>query len=116
MAEDDTILGPMYQTALEKEGFKVILVTDGVEIFSQLKNHIPDLIMLDIEMPKKNGLEVLRELKQNKEYKYIHVIILSNRSKEEEIIECNELGANYAVKSNWTVPEMIERIKSLFKV
>ena len=114
IAEDDDILGPMYKTVLENNGFRVVLVDNGESVFSVINKQTPDLIILDIDMPKKNGIEVLKELKQHKEWKHIHVIMLSNRSKEEDIRMCNELGANYAVKSNWPIDEMVEMVKSLF--
>ena len=78
IAEDDEFLLKVYRMTLEQEKFDVVIAKDGEESLKQAAKETPDLILLDILMPKKDGFDVLKELKENEDLKDIPVIILSN--------------------------------------
>lgn len=109
IAEDDADDRFLLQAAFDENGFKDRLqfVENGVEIIEYLNNiksnesKLPHFILLDLNMPKKDGREVLKELKQDAELKKIPVVIFSTTNNEQEMRRCYELGANsYITKPN----------------
>ena len=109
IAEDDADDQFLFQTAFEENGltFQIKFVNNGVELVSYLDScngtgdqaHFPSLIILDLNMPKKDGREVLNEIKNHPTYKIIPVIIFTTTKNEMEVKRCYELGANsYIVK------------------
>lgn len=111
IAEDDADDRFLLNAAFEENGFtdKLHFVENGVELLAYLGNthlgaescKLPNFILLDLNMPKKDGREVLKEIKQNPAYKKIPVIIFSTTNNEQEMRRCYELGANsYITKPN----------------
>jgi two-component system response regulator len=110
IAEDDADDRFLLETAFQECGYndKLVFVENGIELLSFLREEknrngldrkFPAFIMLDLNMPKKDGREVLKELKENDEYKVIPVVIFTTTKNENEIRRCYELGANsYVVK------------------
>ena len=116
VAEDDKFLINAYKLKFINNGFRIEFAFDGEEVFKMLKEHnyIPDLILLDLIMPNKDGFETLKELKAHQQYKNIPVIVLSNLSEKENVAKVKKLGAaEYLVKSNVSLDEIIERIKAI---
>ncbi len=112
LAEDDKFISVAYRHGLEQAGFEVILAADGQEALAKIKSERPDLILLDIIMPVKNGFDVLESLQANEELKKIPVIILSNLGQESDIKRGRELGAvDYLIKANHSLTEVVERVK-----
>lgn len=107
IAEDDADDRFLLQTAFEENGFSEPLhfVEDGVELMNFLKSEdtksFPKFILLDLNMPKKDGREVLREIKENPKLATIPVVIFSTTNNEQEMKRCYQLGANsYITKPN----------------
>lgn len=112
VAEDDKFLSGVYKNKLTKEGFEVILVMNGREVLAAARQKKPDIILLDLIMPGKDGFEVLKELKNDADLKDIKVIILSNLSQEEDKKRVMDLGAlDYVVKANVSFREIVETVK-----
>jgi len=112
LAEDDKFISRAYNDGLTKAGFIVILAYDGVEAVDLADREKPDIILLDLIMPRKNGFEVLSVLKADAGTKDIPVIILSNLGQETDIQKCKDLGAvDYLIKSNFSLKEVINKIK-----
>jgi two-component system cell cycle response regulator len=112
IAEDEEILLKVLREKFEKEKFTVITATDGASVIPLVKSGKPDLILLDIILPKKNGLDVLRELKASPETDNIPVIIMSNLGDDEKIKEGLSLGADdYLVKTQHPINEVVEKVK-----
>jgi DNA-binding response OmpR family regulator len=113
VAEDDRFLMKIYSDTLMREGFEVIPTTNGVEVLNKVKLTTPDLILLDLVMPIKDGFETLEELKLDKKTKKIPVIILTNLGQEEDIKRGKDLGAvDYLVKSDLSIKEIIDKVKT----
>lgn len=113
LAEDDKFLSTALGDKLTREGFAVIKATNGLEAAEQVKSAKPDLVLLDLIMPKKTGFEVLAEMKLDPETKHIPVIVLSNLGQEVDIKKAKDLGANdYLVKSDVELKEVLEKIKT----
>ncbi len=111
IAEDDADDRFLLQAAFTENGFKdkLLFVENGVELVDYLIKlsqsganiKMPRFILLDLNMPKKDGREVLKEIKQNADLKKIPVIIFSTTNNEQEMRRCYELGANsYITKPN----------------
>lgn len=111
IAEDDADDRFLLQSAFEENGYcdKLCFVENGVEMIEYLNGLVgsgadtmmPRFILLDLNMPKKDGREVLKEIKQNPAFKKIPVIIFSTTNNEQEMKRCYELGANsYITKPN----------------
>ncbi len=111
--EDDLEIKDMYRIKLELGGYEVVSAENGADVLKLIKSEKPDLILLDILLPKKDGFEVLREIKdsKNKEIKSIPVIMLSNLSNKEDIDEAKKLGASdYFIKAKISPKEVAEKI------
>lgn len=114
LIEDDLFLLGMYANKLALKNFTVIIAEDGEKGLKLAKQELPDIIILDIILPKKNGLEVLKELKISKATSKIPVILLTNLSQEEEIKKGFALGAkSYLIKAHFTPEDVVEEIRKV---
>lgn len=113
LVDDDPLIIRMYQNRLTKDGYVVNTASHGEEALIQVMKKKPDLILLDIMMPKMNGVETLKRLKDEEKTKMIPVIILSNLGDNPRDIEAaKNFGAlDYLVKANITLKELSKRIK-----
>ena len=110
IAEDDADDRFLFKTAFEEKGYddQIEFVENGIELWKFLQNiadkqvdlrMYPSFMLLDLNMPKKDGREVLREIKQHPEFKKIPVVVFTTTNSENEVKRCYELGANtYVVK------------------
>jgi CheY-like chemotaxis protein len=111
LVEDDRFLRRACEVSLRQRGLTVIPAIDGEEGLRLARTEVPDLILLDLLMPKLPGIEVLRLLKADPATKSIPVLILSNSSRERDMEEVMQLGAvGYWVKSNLSLKELGERV------
>lgn len=114
--EDESAIQKTFGEVLSQEGYEIIPALDG-EIGLRLANppadkKKPDLILLDLILPKLNGFEVLKKLKEDKTTKEIPVIVLTNLEGIGDIDKAIGLGATtYLVKTNYTLEEVVEKIK-----
>jgi len=112
IVEDESTLQKALTEFLTEEGFEVLSALDGEIGMELAKKEKPDLVLLDIILPKKDGYEVLEGLKGNDETKAIPVILLTNLESPEDIDRAFEKGAStYLVKSNYKLEEVVEKIK-----
>ncbi|HEY4694501.1 MAG TPA: response regulator [Candidatus Nanoarchaeia archaeon] len=114
IADDEEILRKIYSDRLTFEGYLVETAADGQEAIDKIASVSPDLILLDILMPKVSGLQVLEFLAANPKLKTIPVIVLSNVANDENIKKALSLGArDYLLKTNFSPNEIISKIKEL---
>lgn len=112
LVEDDTFLLGMYASKFELEGFKVALAEDGEKALRLAAKEAPDAILLDIILPKLDGLKVLEQLKKNASTAKIPVIMLTNLSQREEIEKGLKMGAkDYLIKAHFMPTEVVEKVK-----
>ncbi len=110
--EDESVLQKTFGEILEQEGYEVISALDGEIGLRLAKEKKPDLILLDLILPKIHGFDVLKKLKEDKETQGIPVIILTNLEGIGDVDKALELGATtYLVKAQYTLEEMVEKIK-----
>lgn len=109
--EDDRFISEVYLAKLSQEGFKTILVNNGEEAVAKAREEEPDLILLDIFMPKMSGMDVLRMLKEKDDTRNVPVVMLTNATEEEYIDTAMGMGASdYLVKSNYTPDEIVHKV------
>ena len=112
IVEDEEFLVRALKDNLISEGHTVSVAMDGEAVFDELKKKKPSLILLDLLLPKKNGFDVLRDIRMDPEWQHIPVVILSNLGEDSEIKRALELGANdYFVKSQHPIQEVIEKVR-----
>ena len=114
IAEDDQFFSNAYRVKLTKDGFDVKLVADGQELLNLLKTEKPDIIILDLLMPVKDGFETLKEIKTDPSLKNIPVIIASNLGQKNDIDQGLSLGAvDYIIKSDLSLEDLVAKIRTL---
>lgn len=112
VVEDEEILLTALLEELKQEGFEVAGAHDGVEGVEKAVTEKPDLILLDLVMPRLDGLGALKQMKENTLTKDIPVVILTNLSDYDKVSEALSLGAmDYLVKANYRLEELVDKIK-----
>lgn len=116
LVEDDRFLRRACATALRQQGFTMVTAVDGEEALKLVRADPPDLVLLDILMPKMTGIEVLRALKADEKTRGIPVVILTNSSREQDFREIETLGAaGYQVKANLSLQELGNQVKRVLE-
>ncbi len=115
LVEDDPMVVKMYKRKLTMDGFELFLAFNGEEGLVALSKNRPDIILLDIMMPKMNGFEMLKRVKKDELWKDIPVVILTNLGdNQEDMDRSKELGANdYWVKANLSLGELTEKVRKI---
>lgn len=117
IVEDEKMLADMYATKFTMEGFEAQKANDGQSGFDLVKQVKPDIVLLDIIMPKIDGFGVLKMIKDDSELKDIPVILLTNLGQDEDIKKGKQLGAaDYFVKANHTPAEVVQKVKQVLKL
>lgn len=112
--EDEQALQKNLKKALANEGFPLISAFNGEEGLNLAKKEKPDLILLDLILPKLDGFGVLKKLKEDPETEKIPILILTNLEDPYDIQKALELGANkYLVKANYELEDVIKKIKEM---
>ena len=114
VVEDEEILLTALKEELTQGGYEVEGAVDGVEGLEKVKSFLPDLVLLDLLMPKMDGMEVLQKLKGDNKTKDVPVVILTNLSDYEKISEALSLGAmDYLVKANYRLEDLLDKVRTV---
>ena len=114
--EDDNILQDAIKQALEKEGFKVIQSLNGEDGLEKAKKENPDLILLDLILPKTDGYHLIYKFCRESKTKKIPVIVLTVIDSQTSSAECKSSGVvDYLVKSEYTIQEIVQKVKKYIK-
>ncbi len=112
IVEDDTVLAKTLSEYLKEEGFIVYLAEDGLEGYDLAKKNEPDLVLCDINMPKMDGLAMLKKIRAEDWGKRLRIIMLTNYSDEAKVLEALRNSVfNYLVKSDWELEKVVDKIK-----
>ena len=110
--EDESALQKTFGDILKQEGYEMISALDGENGLKMAQNEEPDLILLDLVLPKLHGFEVLKALKGGPETKDIPIIVLTNLEATGDVEKALELGATtYLVKASYALEEVVQKIK-----
>ena len=113
LVEDDPFLSSLLKNRLEKEGLDVFLARDGEEALNFLISNIPDLILLDLILPKKSGFEVMDAIRSDPQIQSgeTPIIIISNLGQPEDVQRGQELGAvEYFIKAETSIEDLVKKI------
>lgn len=110
LVDDEAYLREIYDIELTREGFEVILATNGEEGLASIRKEKPDAILLDLQMPGKNGFDVLEALKEDEQLKRIPVVILSNVDEEETFKKVGEFETHFYLVKALTTPTKVAKI------
>lgn len=114
VVEDDIFLADLYKTKFELEGFRTYVAYDGEKGYELAQKSKPDVILLDLILPKMSGFTILENLKSQPAFKKIPIILLTNLSQKAEVEKGLKLGgADYLIKAHFMPSEVVEKIKKL---
>lgn len=113
LIEDDITLVKMYQRKFETDGYEVDVAYDGLEGLKRASEGKPDLVLLDIMLPKLDGLAMFKKMRSIPSTFNTPVILLTNFGQEDAVFECFKLGAvDYLVKSDVTPQQVVAKVES----
>ncbi len=112
VVDDEASLRTLVRANLEVDGFEVSEAIDGVEAMNVLGEIIPDLILLDIMMPRKDGIEVLEDLASNEKLNNIPVILLTAKGEQEDLEKGAALGARGHITKPFDPEQMVRTVKA----
>ncbi|HBU06664.1 MAG TPA: response regulator [Candidatus Magasanikbacteria bacterium] len=117
LVEDDTFLANIYKTKFEMEGFKITHSENGEAGLNDIKKKKPDIVLLDILLPKMDGFVVLQEIKKDPDTKDIPVILLTNLGQKDDVEKGLEMGASdYLIKAHFKPSEVVEKVREILKL
>lgn len=117
LIEPDDFLADIYSAKFLQEKFNVKRAADGLQGLKIIEREKPDVIILDILLPKKDGFEVIKELKQNSNSKKIPIFVLTNLGQKTDVDQALALGAQgYFIKAHFVPSEIIMKIKKILKI
>ncbi len=114
IVDDEEVIRKFLKIHLTKLGYEVTEAADGVQAIDQLGKDDFDLLICDILMPKKDGWEVIREVKSNPKTKAIPVIVLTAKNEDSDMFKGYDLGANYYMTKPFTKAQLIYGLKLMF--
>lgn len=110
--EDEPALQESFEAALAGKGYEFLQALDGEEGLKLIRSAHPDLVLLDLVLPKRHGFEVLKEMKSDAALKDIAVMVLTNLENSEDVEKALELGATtYLVKANYSLEEIVQKVE-----
>ncbi|MDP2967044.1 MAG: response regulator [bacterium] len=111
LIEDEEIMVNLLQRKLTQEGYEISVARDGEEGLKLMREALPDLVLLDIIMPKKGGFEVMEVMQKDKKIREIPVIIISNSGQPVELDRAKELGAkDWLIKTDFDPQEVLDKV------
>jgi len=114
IVDDDVFLLDMYSVKFKEAGFQVEVAENGETAIKKLKEISPNVILLDVVMPKMDGLETLRQIKKDKLAEGAKIIVLTNLGQKEDVERGLKLGADdYIIKAHFTPTEVLNKVKTL---
>ena len=116
IVEDDVFLAEIYQKKFEMEGFKVSVANNGEKGLQDIKKKKPDIVLLDILLPKMDGFAVLEEAKKDPEVKDIPIILLTNLGQKDDVQRGLDKGAaDYLIKTHFKPSEVVDKVKKVLR-
>jgi len=115
VADDEEDYLNLLRLILIPEGYEVITAEDGEQALKKVKESSPDLLILDVNMPKLNGYDVCEKIRENKKLKKIPIIMLTVRSREEEEVFGLDIGCDDYITKPFEPTELVARVKTVLK-
>lgn len=116
VVDDEKEINELVSARLKKEGFEVIGAFDGQEALLKIKEHNPDVILLDLTMPKMNGFEVLKEIREKFKEKWMPIIIVSGKTELDSVKKCYGMEADHYLTKPCTMDNILRGIRTMISL
>ncbi len=113
IVDDEPSILMSLEFLMKKEGYRVFIARDGEEAFDIIKSEIPDVVLLDIMMPKVDGYQVCQFIKSSSEYTHVKVIFMSAKSKEADMKKGLELGADMYIFKPFSTRDLLNKVNTM---
>ena len=113
IADDEPNIIISLEFLLRREGYEVVVAQDGVEALAQVRAERPDMAILDVMMPHRNGFEVCQDLRQDPEFKDLRIMMLTAKGRDTEVSKGLALGADVYMTKPFSTKELIAKVKAL---
>lgn len=113
IADDEQNIVISLEFLMKREGFDVSIAQDGEEAINKIRAEMPDLVLLDVMMPKRNGFEVCQEVKSDPALQSIRVLMLTAKGRDTEVTKGLALGADAYMTKPFSTKELVEKVRSL---
>lgn len=114
LIDDDPFIVDIYALKFKQEGFNIEIAQDGKTGMKKIEEFQPDIVLLDIVMPQKDGFDILKDLRENSAFRKVKIILLTNLGQKEDVERGTKLGADdYIIKAHFTPSEVVEKVKAL---
>ena len=113
IADDEPNIIISLEFLLRREGYEVVVAQDGVEALAQVRAERPDMAILDVMMPHRNGFEVCQDLRQDPEFKDLRIMMLTAKGRDTEVSKGLALGADVYMTKPFSTKELIAKVKVL---
>lgn len=116
IVEDEELVAEILEKKLKEAGYDVEVARDGEEGLNKMRKRKPDLVLLDIVMPKKGGFEVMEEMRKDENLKDVDVMVISNSGQPVELDKAKALGAkDWLIKTEFDPQEVLDKVNNLIK-
>ena len=117
VVDDDPFILDMYVMKFKEQGFQIETATDGKMALERIDAGKPDIVLLDVVMPKMDGFDVIKKIQDSKTSRAFKIIFLTNFGQKEDVERGMELGADgYIIKAHFTPSEVVAKVKELLKI
>ncbi|MDP1609793.1 MAG: response regulator [Sulfuritalea sp.] len=113
IADDEPNIVISLEFLLKREGYEVVVARDGVEALERVRADRPDLAILDVMMPQRNGFEVCQDLRQDPEFADLRIMMLTAKGRDTEVSKGLALGADVYMTKPFSTRELVAKVKAL---
>jgi two-component system alkaline phosphatase synthesis response regulator PhoP len=115
IADDEPNIVISLEFLLKREGYEVVVAHDGVQALAQVRAERPDLAILDVMMPNRNGFEVCQDLRQDPEFKSLRIMMLTAKGRDTEVSKGLALGADVYMTKPFATRDLLAKVKALLE-
>jgi two-component system, OmpR family, alkaline phosphatase synthesis response regulator PhoP len=113
IADDEENIVISLEFLMKREGFEVLIAEDGEQAIETIRTEHPDLVLLDVMMPKKSGFEVCQEVRADPSLRSVRILMLTAKGRETEVAKGLALGADAYITKPFSTKELVERVRSM---
>ena len=113
IADDEQNIVISLEFLMKREGFEVLVATDGQEAVDRIRRDKPDLVLLDVMMPKKSGFEVCQEVKADQSLASVKILMLTAKGRDTEVAKGLALGADAYMTKPFSTKDLVEKVRSM---
>ncbi|MBI1906900.1 MAG: response regulator [Rhodocyclales bacterium] len=115
IADDEQNIVISLEFLMKREGYEVVIANDGEEAIDKIRSEMPDLVLLDVMMPKKSGFEVCQEIKSDPALQSVRILMLTAKGRDTEVAKGLALGADAYMTKPFATKELVARVQSMLE-